>query len=122
MGGGRRSMAAWERVSRRGLDGISRRLYAAVPDPWTIDTGCELDHGVDSDTGRIGSHCIQAAALVDAPVDERGDDDQVGHGKQRDHFHEGCQRIVDAVTEILKEQKVLNVLAVWPSSKPQCKL
>ena len=66
-------MAAWEGVARRGLDGISRRLYAAVPDPWAIDTGCELDYGIDSDTGRIGSHRIQAAALVEAPVDERGE-------------------------------------------------
>lgn len=102
-------MTAGKGIARGGGDCVAGRDDAAVPDPRAIDTGAQLHHGVGGNSSVIGSERKQSASFVNAPIEKRRHDDEVGDSKKRDRFHKRCQRVVDSVAEALKQQEVIKI-------------
>ena len=102
-GAGCRSVAAREGVAGGCPDGISGGDDSCVTDPWTVDAGSQLYNGVYAAAQVIGREGIEAALFVDHPVDKCRDQDQMRYREQGDPLHKGSQKIVGAVSEVLKE-------------------
>lgn len=75
-------MAAGEGVSGRRLDRVSGRYDAAVPDPWPVDAGRQLDQRREDHTEVVSHQCVQARSLVLIPVEIDRQQDHVRDSKQ----------------------------------------